>query len=87
MRLTLSNNVTVQSLPDSFATTLRNRILDAGHPAVDYSPLFFDTAARQLGALVATEHHDFIHDLRRDYVLVAESRFMEATLHYNQSAS
>lgn len=80
MTTTLLDGTVIQSLPDGFATTLRNRVLDAGTRLVTHAPLFFDLKARQLGSLVATENDNFIRDLKRDFVLVAESQFLLAVL-------
>lgn len=73
---THTNNTTIQSLPDGFALTLRNHILDAGEPARDAWP--FDPDARQLGTLIATARHPVMLDLRRNLVLIAERDFMIA---------
>jgi hypothetical protein len=70
----------LQSLPDGFATTLRERILTAG-TFVDNPYDRHDTTCRQLGRLVATTRSTTIYDGRRDILLVAERDFMSAMQH------
>jgi hypothetical protein len=77
MRTTL-DNLTVQSLPSGFAATLRQRILNVGI-APSTSPWHFDTTARQLGALVASQRHTSVYDGRRRMLLTPPEDFIPAT--------
>lgn len=71
---------TLQSLPDAFASTLRERILTAG-AFVDNPYDRHDTTCRRLGKLVATTRSTTIYDGRRDILLVAERDFMSVLQH------
>lgn len=76
MRTTLQH-LTVQSLPSAFAATLRQRILDVGIASTT-SPWHFDTTARQLGALVASQRHTTVYDGRRRMLLTPPEDFIPA---------
>ncbi len=71
---------TLQSLPDAFATTLRERILTAG-AFVDNPYDRHDVSCRRLGKLVASATSSTIYDGQRDILLVAERDFMSALQH------
>jgi hypothetical protein len=77
MQTTL-DNLTVQSLPSGFAATLRQRILDVGITPTA-SPWHFDTTARQLGTLVASQRHTAVYDGRRRMLLTPPEDFIPAT--------
>lgn len=76
MRTTI-HDIAVQSLPSGFAATLRQRILDIGTTPFP-SPWHFDTDARQLGALVASQRHTAVYDGRRRMLLTPPEDFIPA---------
>ena len=75
MKHTTDDGLVIQSLPDGFAATLRQRVLTAGR-FIDNPHSRFDTSCRRLGVIDASHRSDAMFDRRRGIILVAEQHFM-----------